>query len=139
MLSLPGQLEIFACTAPVDFRKQHDGLVALVRQQLARDPFDGSIFVFFNGRRDRIKVLVWDRNGFWLLYKRLERGTYEKLRSVEAPRLSLTRAELSMLLDGISLELGKKRPHFADVHRIDGRERQPQGPASRPTAQRPPR
>ena len=58
MLSLSGRQAIFACTTPVDFRKQHDGLVALVREHLATDPFDGSVFVFFNKRRDRIKLLL---------------------------------------------------------------------------------
>ena len=124
MLSLPGELAIYACTEPVDFRKQHDGLVALVRDRLAGDPFDGSIFVFFNRRRDRIKLLVWDRNGFWLWYKRLERGTYERLRASDASRLALSRAELSMLLDGIALGEGRKRRHFADSLRIDGRARE---------------
>jgi len=121
VLSLSGRQAIFACTTPVDFRKQHDGLVALVREQLETDPFDGSVFVFFNKRRDRIKLLLWDGNGFWLLYKRLESGTYERLRSSDSSRLALSRAELSMLLDGIELERGKKRRHFADVYRIDGR------------------
>lgn len=121
MLSLPGRLAIFACTTPVDFRKQHDGLVALVRERLDSDPFDGSIFVFFNRRRDRIKVLLWDGNGFWLLYKRLESGTFERLRANDSERLALSRAELSMLLDGIALEIGKKRRNFTDVHRIHGR------------------
>jgi transposase len=121
VLSLPGQLSIFACTTPVDFRKQHDGLVALVRGGLGADPFDGSVYVFFNRRRDRIKLLVWDGNGFWLLYKRLERGTYERLRASDAEKLALSRAELSMLLDGIALGKGKKRHHFADSLRIHGR------------------
>ena len=134
MLSLPGRLSIFACTSPVDFRKQHDGLVALVRDQLEADPFDGSIFVFFNRRRDRIKLLVWDGNGFWLLYKRLETGTFERLRASDSERLALSRAELSMLLDGISLEKGKKRRHFADVYRIDGRASECQGSEERRTA-----
>ena len=67
MLSLSGQQAIFACTTPVDFRKQHDGLVALAREQLETDPFDGSVCVFFNKRRDRIKLLLWDGNGFWVL------------------------------------------------------------------------
>ncbi|NOY93358.1 MAG: IS66 family insertion sequence element accessory protein TnpB [Deltaproteobacteria bacterium] len=77
--------------------------------------------VTFNKRRDRIKLLVWDRNGFWLFYKRLEQGTFEGLRSSGSKRLTLSRAELSMLLDGIELGKGKKRTHFADVIRIDGR------------------
>lgn len=121
MLSLSGRQAIYACTSPVDFRKQHDGLVALVREQLESDPFEESVFVFFNKRRDRIKLLLWDGNGFWLLYKRLESGTYERLRSSDSKRLALSRAELSMLLDGIALGKGKKRQHFADVYRIDGR------------------
>jgi transposase len=121
VLSLSGRQSIFAYTAPVDFRKQHDGLVALVRGQLETDPFDGSLFVFFNKRRDRIKLLLWDGNGFWLVYKRLESGTYERLRNSDSKRLVLSRAELSMLLDGIALEKGKKPRRFADVYRIDGR------------------
>ena len=105
----------------MDFRKQHDGLVAIVREHPDADPFDGSVFVFFNRRRDRVKILLWDRNGFWLLYKRLEKGTYERLRASESSRLALSRAELSMLLDGFALGRGKKRRHFADVYRIGGR------------------
>lgn len=135
MLSLSGRQAIFACTTPVDFRKQHDGLVALVREQLDTDPFDGSVFVFFNKRRDRIKLLLWDGNGFWLLYKRLESRTYERLRASDSKRLSLSRAELSMLLDGIALEKCKKRRHVADVYRIEsrasGRQETEQGRAAR--------
>lgn len=117
MLSLPARTRVFVCTAPVDFRKQHDGLVAIVRDQLACDPLDGSVFAFFNRRRDRIKLLLWDANGFWLFYKRLERGTFERLRDVGSGRLQITRAELSMLLDGIDVGRSKKRAHFADeVH-----------------------
>ena len=121
MLSLPAQTSIYACTTPVDFRKQHDGLVAIVREELKADPLDGSLFAFFNRRRDRIKLLLWDRNGFWLFYKRLERGTFEGLRRSDANRLALSRAELSMLLDGIELKKGMKRTHFTDSIGIDGR------------------
>lgn len=131
MLSLSGQHAIYACTTPVDFRKQHDGLVAIVREHLGADPFEGSVFVFFNRRRDRVKLLLWDRNGFWLLYKRLEKGTYERLRASDSPSLSLSRAELSMLLDGFALGKGKKRRHFADVYRIDGRASERSGNESK--------
>lgn len=109
---------MYVCTSPVDFRKQHDGLVAIVRSELEADPLDGSLFVFFNRRRDRIKLLLWDANGFWLFYKRLERGTFEHLRDVGAVRLQITRGELSMLLDGIDVKESKKRRHFADEVRI---------------------
>ena len=124
MLSLPAQVSIFACTKPVDFRKQHDGLVGIVREELESDPLDGSLFVFFNRRRDRIKLLLWDRNGFWLFYKRLERGTFERLASDgSADRVSISRAQLSMLLDGFEVRAGKRRANFADDIFSDARAR----------------
>lgn len=118
MLSLPARTRVYVCRSPVDFRKQHDGLVAIVRGQLASDPHDGSLFAFFNRRRDRIKLLLWDGNGFWLFYKRLEQGTFERLRDVGTERLEITRGELSMLLDGIDVKRSKKRKHFAEEVRI---------------------
>ena len=121
MLSLPAQVRIFAATAPVDFRKAHDGLVAIVRDSFGEDPFDGSLLVFFNKRRDRIKLLLWDRNGFWLHYKRLERGTFKSLGSCRTEKRSIDRAELSMLLEGVDLEKGKRRKHFAEGVHIHGR------------------
>lgn len=121
MLSLPAQMRIFAATAAVDFRKAHDGLVAIVRDTFGLDPFDGALFVFFNKRRDRIKLLLWDHNGFWLHYKRLECGTFKNLDGSGRVTLALDRAELSMLLEGIDLKAGKRRAHFADGLRIDGR------------------
>ncbi len=114
MLSLPARTRVYVCTSPVDFRKQHDGLVAIVRGELQSDPLDGSLFVFFNRRHDRIKLLLWDANGFWLFYKRLERGTFERLRNVGSTRIEITRGELSMLLDGFHVIKGKKRKHFTD-------------------------
>jgi hypothetical protein len=73
MLSLPSSVRIFLSRAPVDFRKAHDGLHAIVREQFGDDPHSGHVFVFLNRRVDRVKLLVWDRNGFWLLYKRRRR------------------------------------------------------------------
>lgn len=121
MLSLPAQVRIFAATEAVDFRKAHDGLVAIVRDHFRDDPFDGSLFVFFNRRRDRIKLLLWDRNGFWLFYKRLERGSFRSLARSGRKRFEIDRAELSMLLEGIDLEKGKRRRHFAEGVSVDGR------------------
>ena len=71
MLSLPASVRIFAAREVVDFRKGFDGLCALVRDGFGDDPFSGHFFLFFNRRRDRVKLLAWDRNGFWLFYKRL--------------------------------------------------------------------
>ena len=114
MLSLSGTAKIFLCRAPVDFRKAHDGLLAVVRDMLDEDIFAGAVFVFLNRRRDRIKLLEWDRNGLWLHYKRLEKGTFRWVASGTSNKVAMTRADLSMLLEGIDLNAGKIRPHFAD-------------------------
>jgi transposase len=121
MLSLSIRERIFAATAPVDFRKGFDGLVAIVRTNFGEDPFTGNLFCFFNRRRDRVKILVWDRNGFWLHYKRLERGTFEKLEGGGA-RLVIERAQMSMLLEGIDTKKSKFRRHFSRDVRIASRD-----------------
>lgn len=74
--NLPSSVRIFVARGAVDFRKEHDGLLAVVRDAFGDDPFDGSLFVLLNRRRDRVKLLQWDRDGFWLHYKRLEQGTF---------------------------------------------------------------
>lgn len=75
-------------------------------------------FLVANRLRDRVKVLVWDRNGYWLFYKRLERGNFRVLGNGGEKRVEVKRAELMLLLEGIDLEKGKYRPHFADGVRI---------------------
>ena len=133
MLNLSGSTKIFLCRAPVDFRKAHDGLLAIVRDKLDEDIFAGAVFVFLNKRRDRIKLLEWDRNGLWLHYKRLEKGTFRWVAPGTSSKVTMSRADLSMLLEGIDLKAGKIRPHFADGIRINerGEERQEARPASR--------
>ena len=133
MLNLSGSTKIFLCRAPVDFRKAHDGLLAIVRDKLDEDIFAGAVFVFLNKRRDRIKLLEWDRNGLWLHYKRLEKGTFRWVAPGTSSKVTMSRADLSMLLEGIDLKAGKIRPHFADRIRINerGEERQEARPASR--------
>jgi len=69
MLSLPASVRVFAARDRVDFRKGFDGLHAIVRDEFGEDALSGNVYLFFNARRDRVKLLVWDRNGFWLLYK----------------------------------------------------------------------
>ncbi len=121
MLSLSSNQRIFAATSPVDFRKGFDGLVAIVRASFGEDPFSGNLFCFFNRRRDRVKLLVWDRNGFWLFYKRLERGTFERVVGA-ASRVELDRAQMSMLLEGIDTKKTSFRRHFARDVRIQARD-----------------
>ena len=114
MLSVPASVKIFIARDPVDFRKAHNGLLSIVRDQFGGDPFDGSLFVFLNKSRDRVKLLQWDQGGFWLHYKRLERGRFLlKVRDdVDGPRVAITRAQLSMLLEGIDLENRRIRKPF---------------------------
>ena len=128
MLSLSSRLRIFAAVEPIDFRKGFDGLVQIVRDRFHQDPFGGDLFCFFNRRRDRVKVLVWDRNGFWLHYKRLERGTFEKLEGRGA-QLEIERAQMSMLLEGIDTKKSKFRRHFSRDVRIASRDEHDVGSA----------
>lgn len=121
MLSLSPRMRVFAAAQSIDFRKGFDGLVQIVRDRFELDPFGGDYFVFFNRRRDRVKLLVWDKNGFWLFYKRLERGTFERVDG-RGPRVEIDRAQLAMLLEGIDLKRGKIRQHFADDIRVRARD-----------------
>jgi transposase len=121
MLSLASNTRIFAATSAIDFRRGFDGLVQIVRDEFGEDPFGGALFCFFNRRRDRVKLLVWDRNGFWLFYKRLERGTFERVDGATV-RVEIDRARLSMLLEGIDLKKSRFRRHFAREVRIESRD-----------------
>lgn len=128
MLSLAGAARIYLCRTPVDFRKAHDGLCAIIRDQFGDDPFSGDLFVFHNRARDRVKLLLWDRNGFWLLYKRLERGTFPFGIAGEEARVEIDRAQLAMLLDGIEWKNTKKSLKFSDrvgIRRRDGSSSRP--------------
>jgi transposase len=111
----------------VDFRKGFDGLVQIIRDVFGEDPFAGDLFCFFNRRRDRVKVLVWDRNGFWLHYKRLERGTFERIDG-GSKRIEIDRARMAMLLEGIDTKSSRFRRHFARDVRIGDRDDR-RGPA----------
>lgn len=122
MLSLGGAPRIFLCRRPVDFRKAHDGLCAIVRDQFEDDPFSGDLFVFHNGAKDRIKLLLWDRNGFWLLYKRLERGRFPFDVRGEGARVEIERAQLSMMLEGIDWRSAKRASRFTSTFAIQARD-----------------
>jgi len=96
MLSLPPSVRVFVCTGSTDMRKSFDGLCALVQTVVKQDPFSGHLFVFLNRRRDKVKILYWDRSGFFLLYKRLEEGTFGM-----PEREEIGARELMMVLEGI--------------------------------------
>ena len=120
MLSLPVSVRVFVYTEPTDMRRGFDGLAAIVEHTLKQDPFDGHLYVFFNRRRDRTKILFWNRDGYALFYKRLEKGTFEMLRpkrssnsSEHAKSILVTYQELAMLLDGVDLSTVRRRKRYA--------------------------
>ncbi len=123
MLSVPDSVRIFVARHPVDFRKQFDGLAAIVRDEFGMDPLCGHVFTFFNKRRDRIKILVFQHTGFWLHYKRLERGTFEVTDDVEDDRdyITVDARQLRLILDGIDLRKTQFRRHFRRPLLIDER------------------
>lgn len=88
MLSIPGSLKIYLATGPVDFRKSHDGLAAVVEQALQEDPLSGSLFVFTNKRADRVKLLYWDSDGYVHFYKQLKLESFVSLGLKEGLRNS---------------------------------------------------
>lgn len=121
MLSLPASIRIFVSRDAVDFRKAHDGLLAVIRDTFGDDPFDGSLFVFLNRGRDRVKLLQWDRDGFWLHYKRLEQGTFKLDVKADSARCEVNRAQLAMLIEGIDLEKRKIRQPLSRPMRREDR------------------
>lgn len=109
MLPLPPGVRVFVATERVDGRKGIDGLSALVRSQFAEDPLSGTTFVFFTRRADRVRVLYWDRDGYVLITKRLEKGTYKLPWHAELGRVMIEAAELLMVLEGIELRGARRR------------------------------
>ncbi len=127
MLSISRTTRVFLATEPADMRKGFDGLFALVESVIQEDPFSGHLFVFRNARRDRLKVLWWDRDGLAIFYKRLEKGGYEfptdrAVRKTngatkpgeqdQSPRCEIRADELALLLEGIELGSVKRRPRY---------------------------
>ena len=114
MTLLPASVRVYLCLTACDMRKSFDGLHALVRDQLELDAFAGHLFVFASRRRDRVKILYWDRDGFALWSKRLEEGTYAVplANSAEERRREITVQELGALLSGIDLEQATRRQRY---------------------------
>jgi transposase len=105
VLTLPSSVRIFVAAEAVDLRRGFDGLSAATRAIILQDPLSGHVFGFLNRRRNRIKLLVWDRTGLFLLYKRLERGTF-RIPFEPAPgsrHVELDSGDLGLMLEGIDL------------------------------------
>lgn len=118
MLTLPASVRIYVASDAVDLRRGFDGLAAATRSIIRQDPLSGHLFVFLNRRRNRIKLLVWDRTGYLLVYKRLERGTFHLPSQPEAGRshVELDAGDLALMLEGVDLR---------DAHRLKRWKRLP--------------
>ena len=118
MLSIAPGTRIYLAVEPVDLRRGHDGLTALVRARFGLDPLDGHLFVFVGRRVDRVKILFWDRGGFVLYYKRLAQGRFRMPKvAPRADRVVLDGTELAMLLGGFDLVGARRVPAWEPSRR----------------------
>jgi transposase len=102
---IPTRMAIYAATEPLDMRRSFDGLAAAARDVLGRDPSGGALFLFVNRSKDRLKALWWDKTGYCILYKRLERGAFRLPGALLAgdKSVAIDAAELAKILEGIDL------------------------------------
>jgi transposase len=114
MIHLPASVRVYLCLTACDMRKSFDSLHALVREHLELNAFAGHLFVFTSRRRDRIKILYWERDGFAIWSKRLEEGTYAVPlgENTEERRREITAEELGALLSGIDLSTATRRKRY---------------------------
>jgi transposase len=114
VIHLPASVRVYLCLTACDMRKSFDSLHALVRDHLELDAYAGHLFVFIGRRRDRVKILYWDRDGFAIWSKRLEEGTYAVPLGGESEerRREITVQELGALLSGIDLERAGRRKRY---------------------------
>lgn len=118
MLHLAANTRIFLAVEPTDMRKGFDGLFALAERVICQDPFSGHLFVFRNRRRDRLKIMWWDRDGLAIWYKRLEKGSFQFPTDLasgadeQPPQCEMRAEEFAMLLGGIDLASVRRHQRF---------------------------
>jgi transposase len=112
MILLPSPVRIFLCTRSTDLRKSFDGLSGLVQECFSQDLLTGHLFLFLNRRRDRIKILYFDRDGLAIWYKRLETGSFQMPQVAAGDSIEIQPAQLAMLLSGIDLRTVRQRKRF---------------------------
>lgn len=107
------RLRFYLYAQPTDMRKSFNGLFGIVTGALKSDPLSGDVYIFINKRRDRLKLLFWDKGGFWIFYKRLEKGTFEQpLSDPDRNAVEVSYDELVMMLEGIDLRSIRRRPRY---------------------------
>jgi transposase len=108
VLTISPAVRVYVATGTTDLRRSIDGLAALVRERFDLDPLSGHLFLFRNRRGDRLKILAWDQGGFWVLYKRLERGTFA-WPAEEDGTVTMRSSDLLLLLAGVDLAHTRRR------------------------------
>lgn len=112
MLITPNAVKVFLCVQPADMRCSFSALSGLVRSQMGEDPLSGHLFIFRNQRGDRLKILYWEKDGYAIWYKQLQRGTFKFPEDLDVESLEIDTASLSMLLEGIDLRLVHRQKRF---------------------------
>lgn len=114
MFTLPSSVRIYVASEATDLRRGFDGLSALTRSVIGADPLSGHLFVFLNRRRNRVKCLWWDRTGFLVLYKRLERGTFRIPTTPRGGRrhVEVDAGELTLMLEGLDLRGARREARW---------------------------
>lgn len=122
MIGLPASVRILLWRETVDLRRGFDGLAGLVAQA-GEDVYSGHLYVFVSRRLNRVKVLTWQRGGFVLVYKRLDKGRF-RLPSLDGPRVLLDAAQLALLLDGVDLDrVPRPAAWIPPAHRRSGSDK----------------
>lgn len=115
MLTLSPAVRIYVAPGPTDLRRSIDGLAAVVRTQFGLEPLSGHLFLFRNRRGDRLKILAWDQSGFWILYKRLEQGTFAWPTDVDTAPVEMRSRDLVLLLSGVDVAGTRRRRWYERV------------------------
>lgn len=113
MLTLPESIRIFLRRDPTDMRLGYNGLSALVGSAFGQNPTSGHLFVFVNRQKNRAKMLLWERGGFWLLSRRLEQGTFALPEAAHGGALTVDRVQFSMFLDGVVAERIRRKKRYS--------------------------
>lgn len=138
MLNLSTSVRVFVCTTPTDMRKQFDGLCAIVTHTFGQDVMTGDYFVFINRRKNRCKVLCWDRDGFALWAKRLERGCFQWPPSQTGALVTeVDTTTLAMMLGGIDLRSVKRRKRYQRESAATSNDQRPPAQAGAPLTSSP--
>ena len=113
-MSLPPSVRLYVASQPVDGRKGVDSLMVIVRDVFGHDPFGGHLFVFFSKRCDRVRIVYWDRDGFASWTKRLEKGRFKPVFSVDGQltAAAIEAAELGLIIQGLDLRDAQRRPRW---------------------------